>query len=224
MSERWVFGILTAAVLTLALARPMTAWPLHSFWSSSGTSADQTAIELSALKAEVTVLGDLKTHLPTRFTGTPAMIYVRYPFNFKDEVLVSAGSAKGVAVGDKVVVPAGEGKAETGVLFGKVVQVFQDSALVQTLFDPDFQVGVRIGPAGEQALLKGGSEPLLTLIPKTAAVHGGEIVYAASRDYAYGLAIGSVNTVVPTRGGLLQEATLKFPYDISELRAVLITK
>jgi cell shape-determining protein MreC len=184
--------------------------------SESGNYSELLA-ENQALKAEIALYREIKQVLgESRTSGAlPAVVYSRYPLNFKSQILVNVGEDAGVGVGRAAILPG-------GVLIGRVEKVFSNSSLIQTLFDPDFQAAVRIGDAGVEALFKGSSEPKLTLIPRGAKVNPGDIVYLADPGFPYGLAVGEVEQIYFSQESLFQEATLKFAYDLNALRAVLI--
>jgi cell shape-determining protein MreC len=108
------------------------------------------------------------------------------------------------------------------VLLGKTTRVFDTTSLVQTVFDDGWQSAVRVGRQGTDALLKGGSNPRLTLIGKTARIATGDIVYSASERFPYGLSIASVKDVKLSADRLFQEAELQFDYDLNDIRAVSV--
>ena len=101
---------------------------------------------------------------------------------------------------------------------------YNDSESTQGAIPPGMPEAANtpIGEGGVESLLVGGSRPTLTLIPKSSAVQAGDVVYLATQDLPYGLAVGSVREVRMASDGLLQEATMDFPYDLNQIRTVLI--
>jgi rod shape-determining protein MreC len=139
-------------------------------------------------------------------------VYSRYPFAFKDELSVDAGSDQGVGVGAAAVFD--------GVLVGKVSKTYSSTSLIQTLFDPRMKVAVRVGKGAVDALLQGGLEPRLTLISKNAKIAKGDVVYSADYSAPYGISIGTVGDVALSPDNLFQEASVSFPYDLNTVRTL----
>jgi cell shape-determining protein MreC len=228
MSRDWLLVISSAALGGLLFFRPQSGAFLRDILTRSGpenmedAEAQNAAIQTESLKAALASLEDLRSRLGMLpRIGVLAPVHARYPFNFKHELTVGAGRLRNVAAGDAVLVPAQESSA-AAVFVGTVVKIFDDQAVVKTIFDPEFRLPVRIGPRGIDALLTGGAEPRLTLIAKSAPVVGGESVYAAGTDAPYGLAIGSLRELAPAKDQLFQEATVSFPYDPGDIRVVAV--
>lgn len=218
--SNWILFILIIVLAVLILFKPYYGWEIRKFLApdfGAGNNAQKLALENENLKAELARLEDAKTQFPDRTPGfIGAMVYSRYPMNFKNEFLISAGAKDGVLANKAVII--------SGVLIGKVSKVFNTTALVQTIFDGGFQATVRIGNRGVQALLRGGTLPKLTMIPLAAGVSKGDIVYSASADFPYGLSIGTIENVSTSSDKLFHEATLNFAYDINSVSAVLVAK
>ncbi len=188
--------------------------------SSMATGAADTPAliaENERLKAELAELQNIKSQLPPKSEKSlEAIVYSRYPLNFKSELLVNAGTREKVSK-DKAV-------TFEGLLIGKVSEVFEETALVQTVFDERFQLAVRIGKNGAQALLRGGSFPTLDLISPSETIQPGDIVYSAGADFAYGLPVAEIKEVRVSDDKLFQIATLNIPYDIGRISAVSIAE
>jgi rod shape-determining protein MreC len=214
-------AILIVFIALLVFFRPSYGWKLRGFLMPVARIQDNVALGLAAenqsLKAELAKLQNIKSQIPEKPPAfVRAMVYSRYPLNFKDEMLLSAGRNEGVALGSVVVFE--------GVLVGKISKVFDDMSLVQTIFDSRFQSAVRVGTAGVDALLKGGSLPEIDLIPLKAKIESGDIVYTVSPDFPYGLPVGEVESIKVSANQLFQEATLSFAYDINAVETVLVAK
>jgi rod shape-determining protein MreC len=180
-------------------------------------AAKQLISENESLKAEVAKLHTAQSDLPGQSAGyLNALVYSRYPLNFKNELLVNAGLKDGVAVGAAATFQ--------GILIGEVEKVFEDTSVVETVFDSRFKLPVRVGNGGAQSLLAGGSAPAATLIPRAADISAGDVVYSASADFPYGLPIGEIADIKISSDQLFKEASLKFSYDINSVGAVLIKK
>lgn len=229
MAERWLFIILLAFFAALIFLNPVVGWQFKQFLLFGGTFApqpsDTPALENASLRAQLSQLENIQNQFPQWSpTYLKAYVYARYPFNFKNEFLVNAGRKQGVMTGQAAAIPAvpSPRRVQDTVFVGKVGNVFENTALVETVFDGRFQLAVRIGRTASEALLTGGNEPKIVLIPKTAAVAGGDVVYVAAAGFPYGMAIGEIGEVTVSRDNLFQEATLSLPYDASTVRAVLI--
>ena len=140
------------------------------------------------------------------------------------------GKNHGVAAGEAAVISYASATSSLGehergvVLIGDVDKVFDNTAAVQTIFDSRFRLAVRVGEGGIESLLMGGSEPRITLVPKNAEIRKGDIIYSAGADLPYGLPIGEVGEVQMSSDNIFKEATIIFPYDLSDYRLVFILK
>ena len=141
------------------------------------------------------------------------VVFSSYPFNNRSELIIGAGSDQGVTSGDIVTY-------NNIVLVGKVKQVFADKAIVSTIFDPGFETAVRIGPDQVDALMKGGNELRLELVPAEANVNESDSVITASSDFPYGLEVGKVREIKPDEGNVFRTVTLDPGFEIQSLRYV----
>ncbi len=225
MRERWVIGGLLLAAVLLLVVDPSLAWRVQRLVRPSSEAApNELAREHASLKAEIARDAAL---LPLQGrsmpAGVPAPVYSRYPFALKQELLVAAGSGDGVEEGWAAVVPAASSLGSAGVFFlGRVQSVFEDAALLRTIFDPRFQSAVRIGNAGTEGLLTGGTSPRITLIAKHAALREGDPVLIVAPEFPYGLTLGTVRDVRLAHDELFQEALLVPGYDINGIVSVLL--
>lgn len=189
---------------------------LKTYFASRANSTaerDRLRAENESLKTQIALLAQFQKYLNQTSGAIPAFVYSRYPFNLKNEILTSAGDAQGVQMGDTVLF--------RGLLLGKVKEVHKSSSVVQTIFDPDFQTAVRAG-GGVDALLKGGDEPQLTLIPKNADLKQNDTVYSAAPGILYGVPVGQVFTYSPQLGEAFGQASLDLGYSLSDIKAVEI--
>lgn len=146
--------------------------------------------------------------------GQAAPVFSRYPFNLKNELLVARGEEQGVKVGDVALYE--------GAILGIVEKVFKDSALVQTIFDARFKAPVRVGDSAADALLVGGPQPRLTLIPQEAKIENSDPVYSAAAGMPYGVGIGSIENLHDAPESLFRDAVLRVPYNPAGLSEVVI--
>lgn len=142
-------------------------------------------------------------------------VYSSYPFNSRVEIAIAAGEDNGVRVGDAIVYGG-------NILVGRVKNVFDKSSIVTTIFDPSWEIQVRIGETEIDALMRGGNELLLTLISAEAHIEDGDLVIVASRDLPYGLEVGFVRSVDNVPGEVFQEAVLEPNLQLKKLRDVTV--
>ena len=142
-------------------------------------------------------------------------LYSSYPFNMNNELLIAAGTESGILEGAAVF-------ASPGVFLGQVISVTSGKAVVRTIFDPGWELPVKIGEGKVDALLIGGQEPRLTLVSKRKPLIGGEPVYLASREFAYGLALGTVAELRQSKESLFLEGRLITPYALADLPELYI--
>ncbi len=146
-----------------------------------------------------------------------AKVFSTYPFNIKNQITINVGENQGVKKNMTVIF--GE-----NILIGQITEVFKDYSVVRTIFDPNWQVPIRIGKEEINGLFKGGNEPQVILIEKEKQIQIGDIVYMASQEFPYGLKIGEIAEIKETAAGVFKEAILKIPFNVSELREVNIVK
>lgn len=224
-NSHWIAGALIVILAAVIFFAPSYGWEIRAWLSpspdqSGGASASQTnspsvAARNDALAAQLAELQVVASQLPT---STPnevrAMVYSRYPMNFHNELLVNAGSNEGVTVGAAVVFQ--------GMFLGQVRTVFSDEALVQTIFDNNFKMPVRIGSAGVDGLFQGGSYPTIGSIATGAAIAPDDIVSTAAPGIPYALPIAQVAATSTSPDSLFEQTTLAFPYDVNNVETVLI--
>ena len=218
--KNWFLYCCIALLLFLIFFEPSYGWRLRQWLGAQGgIQADPNSLiaENVALKAKLAELAAVQSELPKAPQEyLRAMVYSRYPMNFKNEILVNAGANDGVIDGKAVLFG--------NIFIGKVINVFPDSALVQTVFDGDFKMPVRVGMSGYDALLVGGSYPKAGSIAKKASIADGDVVIAADPNFPYGLPVGVVRDVSVSADDLFEEATIDFAYDMNGIQTVLIAK
>jgi rod shape-determining protein MreC len=220
-NNRWISGALIVVLLFLIFFIPSYGWKIRMWLSpamgASPADGSSLAAQNDALQAQLAALQVVASQLPTSTPNTiRAMVYSRYPMNFRNELLVNAGSDEGVASGDAVTFQ--------GMLIGQVQKVFGSESLVQTIFDNNLKMPVRIGSTGTDGLLQGGADPVVGSIASTAAIAPGDVVYSAVSGIPYAQPIAEVVATSTSADSLFQQATLSFPYDINNVETVLIMK
>jgi len=174
-------------------------------------------LELEDLKAEIFKLRQL-----VDYRGDPklliAKIHSRRPFNDKDLLSINVGRAAGVK--EKMAVTVA-----SNLFLGIVEQVFDNYSLVKTIFTSGWQIPVRFGKRGLEALLVGGPDLRVTLIVRDQPVATGETIFLASKEFPYGLKVGEVEEIKEDpASGVFKEATVRIPYNFNDLTEVWLHK
>ena len=127
--------------------------------------------------------------------------------------------------GKVVIVPISEGGSNSeGFLLGYVERAYDSMSVVKTIFDTTWTSAVRIKKDGLDALLSGGLNPSLTLIPSSARIAPGDRVYNADSRFPYGMILGEVKSLGSHSEQTLQSAVLAPGFDLNAVRTVLILK
>ncbi len=209
--RRYIFIIL---IILLVVATYLT-----SFFIRKGRFVDENLRlkqENENLKAQIQQYQALNTGYQEEENNyLTAKVFSTYPFNIKNQITINAGENDGIR--ENMVVILGE-----NILIGHVTKVFTNYSIVQTIFDPNWQMPVRIGREEINGLFKGGNEPQVSMIEKTKQVQIGDVVYTSSQEFPYGLKIGEVAEINEISAGVFKEAFLKMPFNVNELREVNI--
>jgi len=177
---------------------------------------ERLALENAKLKAELLYfMNASRVETQNNREYRVSKIYSTYPFNTRGLIAVNAGSRDGIAVGMAVTV-------DGFTFLGQVEKTEASQSLVRTIFDPGWQVPVKIGSHSVDALLVGGREPHLTLIVKSGAFAEGDPIYVGSRDFPYGLKIGEVRNIKGDGGSAFFESDIALPYEPARLNEVWI--
>ena len=155
-----------------------------------------------------------------RYRVIPAEVIAVGPAqDFAWTVAIDAGSLDGLE--DDMTVINGDG------LIGRVLKVFDSTATVVLIVDPESSVGGRVAGSQEIGIVSGtgrqNSLEFQLLDPLGQVASGDAVVTFGSkggRPYAPGLPIGEVVDVTGTAGELSRVATVKPFVDVSELSVV----
>lgn len=151
--------------------------------------------------------------VPKSFNGMK--VYSTYPFNGMGDITIAGGESDGIGVGTIIIF-------DSRVFIGKVAQVNSSTSIVKTVYDPSYQVAVRIGTKEIDGLFKGGLNPTVDLIKADAEVKEGDEIVTASPDLPYGLFIGTVKSITQTPGAPFEQAKVELGVELSSLRDVSI--
>ena len=216
----WFLGTVLLLLLIVIFFMPTFALRLRGLLGPPPEplpDAARLAAENASLAARLAVLENVARQLPTSTARTlPALVSASDPLNFKNEITVNAGSLQGVAVNDAVLFE--------GDLIGTVSAVAPQSSIVQTIFDPNFKLPVRIGNQGYSALLVGGPYPAVESILKSATIASGDVVFSVASSVPYGTAVGTIMNITLAPNNLFEEAQVALPYDMSNIQAVEIVQ
>lgn len=173
------------------------------------------------LKAQIAELeqenADLKAQIFDQgiMPTSTVKVYSSYPFNNSQYIVLAAGSKEGVSVGDVVTY----GK---NILVGKIQSVSLNESIAESIFNPNWEMSVRIGSQQVNSLFRGGIELDVTLIPKNTPVNIGDTVVTASQGFPYGLEVGTIQSVTDDVGTPYKHAVLTAPFKLQDLRDVSI--
>lgn len=142
-------------------------------------------------------------------------VYSSYPFNNSQYIVLAAGKNQGINTGD-VVTYGGD------ILVGKVQNVSANESVAETIFNPGWEMSVRIGTQEINSLFKGGIELDVTLIPNDLPVNAGDAVVTAGQGLPYGLGVGTVQSIINDAGTPYKHAILQAPFKLEDLRNVSV--
>jgi cell shape-determining protein MreC len=135
---------------------------------------------------------------------------------------IGVGSAEGVAVGQAVML-------KPGLFIGEVSRTTAHQSIVRTIFEAaqtgeatPWQLAVKVGSVGTDALLVADAEPKLTIISRKKGVTVGDTVVLAGKQYPYGVSVGSVGSVIDNPSNVFLEAKLSVPYAITDIDEVFV--
>ena len=215
----WIAGISFLIFLgtgTVVYRTPFFVADMVSVLSFRSHVQDRIALyqEVATLRAEL-YAARRGYVLPELDMYRAAKVFSLYPFEQKHILFLSLGAEGGVQEGAGVLF-------SDHVLLGYITDVRAHQSEAITVFDPSFSLPVRIGEQEVEGLLEGGARPVVSLVDKTQSIYSGDTIVSASRDFPYGLLIGSVTSVREDASGAFFEAVVDLPYTLQDLRDVLI--
>ena len=142
-------------------------------------------------------------------------VYSSYPFNSRKDISIAGGKDKGFREGDAVTLG-------NKVFIGKITDVMDSLSIVKTIYDPGWEIAVRIGEKEVDGLLKGGVNPQIDFIKNEAEIKEGDLVVTASPDLPYGLEVGQIKSIKDTPGAPLKGAEVILKIQLNELRNVSV--
>lgn len=158
-----------------------------------------------------------KTKPIQKFDYEEAEVFSYYPWNNRASLVIALGTEDGIKENFPVL-------AASGVLLGKIKSVKRTQSEVLTIFDPSWRSSVAIGDSRTNALLKGGTEPHLELIPQEAKVIAGDGVLNLSSDFPINYRFGEIAELKKSPKDVWFSAELKVPYKFENLGKVIVLK
>lgn len=147
----------------------------------------------------------------------PVRVFASHPLGNRNTLSVARGASARV----RRTMPVFD---RSGVLVGRVSEVFKEHSAVQLVGSPDWDIPVRIGAGKVSGLLVGGPTIQATMIAGNVVVSAGDTVFAATPDLPYGAPIGVIESVRADRdSGVFQDAVVRLPYSASELTDLTIS-
>lgn len=219
-----------------AVVRPIGSFVTNVF--RAGSLAEENAAlreEIATVRAEASEVNSLRNEnaefrrllgLSERlgFQAMGATVTGETPGNFEWAVYIDRGAVDGVTVDMPVIAADG--------LVGRVVDVYQGSAKVMLIIDPDSAVSVELSATGERGVLQGQrEEPLLfRLIDVDTEVQPGETVETSGYTLEEGLGgvfpssipVGVVDSVEPDPSNLTLQVRVRPRVDFSRLSTVAL--
>ncbi len=142
-------------------------------------------------------------------------VYSSYPFNSRKDISIAGGENRGFKEGDTVTL-------DNKILIGQIKEVMHSLSIARTIYDPEWEIAVRIGEKEIDGLLKGGLKPKIDFIKSDAEVKEGDMVITASPDLPYGLEIGSIKAIKETSGAPFKSVDVELKIQLNELRNVSV--
>lgn len=228
MKQNYIIIILIFLIFILIYINPLVLWNIKKYLFISSVN-NLTINNLQILQQENIILKNklnqlhlLNEFLPATNLVQTAFVYSKYPFNLKNELLIKLPK-ENIAVGQGVVL-LNDLKEKNFILIGKIKEIDNNFAVVQTIFDPDFKLSVKIGEKFLNGLFVGGQNPKIILIPRDAQINQNDIIINADSNLSYGLIIGLIGKIEEQPNTLFKEAEVIFPYDFNQINVVGIVK
>jgi rod shape-determining protein MreC len=154
----------------------------------------------------------------SRFVVLPAEVIGRSPSRVSSSVLIDRGSRDGVERNMAVVTAEG--------VVGKTIDVYPETALVQTLIDRNSRVSCVVSRSRVVGILAwhGGFLCTLEMIPEQGDVEVGDLVVTSGLGGVFpkGLRVGTVVEVGAEAQGLFRRVIVRVSADLSKVEEVFV--
>jgi rod shape-determining protein MreC len=144
-----------------------------------------------------------------------AYVLMKPPQSYYDILIVDIGSNLGIKVGDKVEVAG-------GAVVGEVSEVYANTSKVKIYSSSGGKMDAMVERSNVPVVLVGnGNGQFEAQMPKESDIKNGDLVSAAGLS---GVIFGTVRNVESNASDAFQKVLVKAPFNVSELRTVLIDK
>ena len=186
---------------------------LHIQLVAAQTQVQQLA-EQAAEAERLRALLDFKSQLPIQTIATE--VIAASPGDDSNAIFIDKGADAGLTTDLAVITPIG--------IVGKIVATYPHTAQVLLLTNPSCGVGVALGQARVQGILKGQNRNLCRVqyVMNEEPIKLGDAVLTSGMDQVYpkGLPVGTVVQV--KEGNIYKEIIVKPTIDLSRLEEVLV--
>lgn len=208
----------TAIEYWYALTRRMKTRELNTLLYEENQELKAALSSFALVKRENALLKEFFDQAPDT---AASFLYARTfpdPHNtVRNYLAIDAGAAGGIRKGAVVL-------WTPNIFLGEISEVYAEYSIVKTIFDGSVAIPVHVGERQTSALLVGGANPLLDLIPKEAEVASGDAIITAA-GYGVieaGLFVGNVLEVRAPESRIVTQATIRVPYAMPQIREVFI--
>ena len=179
------------------------------------TAQEQLALLQEQLNLDVT--GDYPTQIARVSSGAKS--------NFEEHTVeLDTGSDDGLAVGNPVITRGG--------LVGVIADASRTRAVVQLVTDPDFVIGVKVGPDQRQGVGRGSGSASTFIVDRvdlTDPVEPNDFVVAGGIENSkvppdIFIPVGTVDKVTPDEAARVQVLQVNLSVDLSRLDVVQVLK
>lgn len=186
-------------------------------------------LELLAKNAALEQLGAENTELRRNLELLPrgereflgASVIARDPSGLQGFFTIDKGEKSGVREGMAVVV-------ETGVLVGRVTDVFAETATVTLVTHQESVVNVETSKTAIKGVARGehGISVVLDMVEQGKELHDGDTIITSGLGGVFpkGLLLGTLSSIRFSEDKLFQQATITPPVDLKTLRFVFLIR
>jgi len=157
----------------------------------------------------------------SRYELEASFVIAQDPQGLGNYFIIDKGENKGIKEGMPVIV-------SSGILVGKITEVYRSSAKVLLLTDQSSSINAEVTDSGARGIIKGiyGLGVMMDMISQAEVIKEGDEVITSglSNETPRGLYVGKVGQVGQSGDKLFQQADIILPVDLSALRVVFTIK
>lgn len=149
----------------------------------------------------------------------PARILIGEHSLSANTITIDKGTRDGLEAGMAVV-------WGTQTFIGRVKEVFEEHALVETLLSSSLKLSTYVGPQSAPALVTGGTDPIFEFIHTDTPLVVGDHVFTASNlgQIPEDLYVGDVLSIQSVESGVFQSGIIGLPYQLHNMYEVFVLK